>query len=79
MSDGKMGVVSWISIVISIIIAFCGITFGIIRGQSLETAAINRTKIDANTIRITALEMKFERIDERLTNIQTLLEKHMEK
>jgi Tfp pilus assembly protein PilN len=75
----NMNVVSWIAIIISIMIASVGIIFGSARTTSAEAIAITRSKLDVQEARITLLETRFERIDERLINIQKMMEKHLEK
>lgn len=70
---------SWIAIVISVIIASMGILLGLIRSTSADAIAITRAKQDVQEARINTLERGYERIDERLSNIQKLIEKHMEK
>ena len=78
--NGKqMNVVSRVAIIISIVIASFGILLGSIRVTSADAIDITRAKQDVQEGRITILETRFERIDERLSNIQKLLEKHMEK
>jgi chaperonin cofactor prefoldin len=78
--NGKhMNVVSWIAIIISIIIASFGILLGTVKTTSADAIAITRAKQDVQEARINTLERGYERIDERLTNIQKLIEKHMEK
>ena len=77
--DGRnLNAVSWIAIIVSIIIASVGIMLGSLRSTTASAVAITNAKLDVQESRITLLEVKFERIDERLANIQKLLEKHME-
>ena len=68
-------VATWIVIIISILIAFSGMMFGILTNRASD----NKMAIKALETRMTALESKFERIDERLGIIKELLEKHMNK
>jgi chaperonin cofactor prefoldin len=78
--NGKhMNVVSWIAIIISIIIASFGILLGTVKTTSTDAIAMTRAKQDVQEARINTLERGYERIDERLSNIQKLIEKHMEK
>jgi len=73
---------SWIAIIVSIVIAFTGITIGIVTGISRT----EKEQIKVNTIRISNLEENFGRIDERLkflvegqNEIKKALMQHMEK
>jgi hypothetical protein len=67
-------VASWVIIVVSVVIAFSGIIFGILTSQTSE----NKNSLRLLEIRTSALEAKYERIDERLSNIVKLLEMHAE-
>jgi len=75
-NEKHLNVVSWIAIIISVIIASVGIMLGSIRSTTASSVAIVQAKQELSAGRITALELKFERIDERLKNIQETLEKH---
>lgn len=79
MNNGKMNVVSWIAIIISIIIASVGMLIGSIRTSSANAIATTQAKLEIQDVRITTLEIQYGRIDEKLGNIEDLLEKHMEK
>ena len=75
--NGKgFSTVSWIAIIMSVVIASFGILLGSIRTTSSEAIALTRAKLDTQDARITALEIRYERIDERLSNILKLLEMH---
>jgi flagellar basal body-associated protein FliL len=78
-NGNQMNVVSWVAIIISIVIASVGMLIGSIRTSSANANATTQTKLEVQNVRITALEIQYGRIDEKLSNIENLLEKHIGK
>ena len=70
---------AWIAIIISIVIAFSGLMFGIIKGTSSARAEEVLVEVKEHTIQIGELQRQYAVIDERLSNIQELLKSHMGK
>jgi len=70
---------AWVAIIIAIVIAFSGLTFGIIKSTSSAKADESLKKIEVHTEQISELQKQYAVIDERLSNIQELLKSHMGK